>query len=240
MEIGRITPHNAVWRARWGWEFIRRNQLPKFKAPFWFKTELGNFLCPDSYGPMQFRKGWEKETVREVSKLKNGFFVDVGANLGLYTVIAARNRNTVLAIEANPEVARCLRETLQANDLGDRVRVLNVAAWSKNETLQFESTKDYSLGHVSSIPWNLDGRRVLSRSEVQGMTLDSVIEGKPDLMKIDIEGSEPEALSGSTAIIRDRTRIIFEAVDKAHYQRCFNLLKGYRVEYLGGMNYLAS
>ena len=240
MEVSRITPHNIRWRSRWAWEFIRRSQLPKFKAPFWFQTDLGKFLCPDSFGPMQFRPGWEIETRREVSKLRDGYFVDVGANLGLYTVMAAKNGNRVLAIEANPTVSYCLSQTVRANGIGDRVHVMNVAAWSEHRELEFESTKDYSLGHVTEKDWNLDGRKVVCKETVEAFTLDELVRSKPSLVKIDIEGSEPEALMGASTIIRDRTRIIFEAVDKAACDRCRSLLQGYKIEYIGGVNYLAT
>jgi len=65
-------------------------------------------------------------------------YIDVGANTGAFTLLAAHIPEArVLAIEPNKVVRPILIENLSKNGLEDRVTVSPYAAWSNYETLAF-------------------------------------------------------------------------------------------------------
>lgn len=122
-------------------------------------------------------------------------FVDVGANVGYYTVSAARRvgpTGSVVAIEGWSPTARALRRNLALNGL-DRVQVVEAAvvADSESESVGFRRQRGASgLGQVE--------RSSAATARVPATTLDAVC-GSLDrvrMMKLDIEGGELDALAG--------------------------------------------
>jgi FkbM family methyltransferase len=122
---------------------------------------------------------------------------DVGANIGEKSEALLRAGSRVVAFEPNrhvvPELrARCGAEkawTLVETALGSgpRIAILNA-----------------HLSHgQSSLAQDWEGGPVIARIPVPVVTLDAAIEcfGLPDYCKIDVEGWEPEVLSGLTQLI---------------------------------------
>jgi FkbM family methyltransferase len=60
--------------------------------------------------------------------LRQGVFVDIGAYVGFYTVLAARYGWRVVAFEPNPINAILLRYNIALHGVGDRVVVVDKAA----------------------------------------------------------------------------------------------------------------
>lgn len=140
--------------------------------------------------------------------------VDIGANVGVFTVRAARVAGHVLAIEASPLNASYLRRNIRSNRLGN-VTVVNqgVAATrgmmklysaptSGGNTLldpdvsgTYTSFESIETAHLSDI---------LARFEIE----------KVDLLKIDCEGAEGIILPSLDRSIFDRLeRIVMEYHD---------------------------
>jgi FkbM family methyltransferase len=111
-------------------------------------------------------------------------------------------RGQVHAFEANPDLMGLLTATIYANDFSgwDRVGRVNLyegAVLDKPGTVTLASAPDhYASGHVM-----IDsGPAYSKRVEVPAVTLDGVLSdriGKVDLIRMDIEGSEPLALRGA-------------------------------------------
>ncbi len=142
-------------------------------------------------------------------------FVDVGANLGLWTLRAATlvgRRGRVHALEPNPALFERLNRHVERNGFGDRVRTHPVGAASRIG----EGFLDISHGHN-------EGRVVLGARE-EGITaglllervrlraLDDLLVDQPvDGVKIDVEGFEAQVLAGaSRLIVRDHPWIVVE------------------------------
>lgn len=78
--------------------------------------------------------GWEKETTRLLLSCfeRPGSFLDVGAHVGYFTLVAARalaGRGRVHAFEPVPRSFALLRKNVEGNEL-DNVVLNNVACWS--------------------------------------------------------------------------------------------------------------
>jgi FkbM family methyltransferase len=124
-------------------------------------------------------------------------FVDVGANVGAYTAMAASQvgaSGTIIAIEANPEVFPLLHAMVQRNRL-DNVMLYPVAVADSDGEIEF----------WIQTAGNRGGSTVLSREDVPAtygrsvtvpcLPLSDVVSGPIRLMKLDIEGFETPVLS---------------------------------------------
>ena len=162
--------------------------------------------------------------------------MDVGANIGLYTIMAARNGNRVLAVEANANTFNCLLETITVNGLGRVIELINAAAWSEDGTVSFDRTADSTVSHVEGKGYGGEQTR---NERVRAFKLDSLISEKPSLLKIDVEGAEPEVLKGSKRLIEAGVPVIFESVGQDHFRACRALLPGRRIVRLDWRNFYA-
>jgi FkbM family methyltransferase len=67
-------------------------------------------------------------------------FVDVGANLGFYTILASGGVGTsCLSLEPIPDTFNQLRRNVQVNGLQERVQALNLGAGRHSDRLCFTS-----------------------------------------------------------------------------------------------------
>jgi FkbM family methyltransferase len=119
--------------------------------------------------------------------------LDVGANLGIYTLLAAKRGALVFAIEADPENAARLRDHVAINGFHERVSIFEIAASDHNSPLPLFRN-----------PGNSGGSN-LFRGEpgevIQGRTIDSLGLPPIDICKMDIEGAEVMALRGMSETI---------------------------------------
>lgn len=141
-------------------------------------------------------------------------FVDVGANVGSWTVLAsgvcgARS----VSVEPDPLTARYLARTLAANRLEELARIEQVAIGAENGTVSF------TIG--------LDTENRIARAgdtatrEVPVRRLDSLIAEAPDFIKIDVEGFEEGVIEGAPDLLRQprlravSTELCNDAVESA-------------------------
>jgi FkbM family methyltransferase len=114
--------------------------------------------------------------------------LDVGANIGIYTLLAAKRGARVFSIEADPQNAKELRHNVHLNGFDDRVTIIEMAAADKKDTVTLLHCPGNS--GASSLYHGVDS--VLIQSD----TIDSL--GLPPITvcKMDIEGAELAALTG--------------------------------------------
>lgn len=129
----------------------------------------------------------------------NDLFVDIGANIGSYTILAsAEVGSKSFSFEPIPITFKQLKENVVLNNIGSKVTLLNIGLASKKGKLYFSNEKDTSLNHVEIINSNNN----LIPIEVD--TLDNKLSGlNPLLLKIDVEGFEFDILKGASNVIDD-------------------------------------
>ena len=128
--------------------------------------------------------------------------VDVGANIGYFSVLMARRAHTVHAVEPTPNLATRIRENASLNGL-DNI-VMHQAALSDRV-----GTADLHLSSDDPEANSLHGAGPVIR--VPLTTLDALSLPHVDLLKLDCEGSELAALAGGArTIARDRPLILCE------------------------------
>lgn len=181
----------------------------------YFST-VGDFIGRDLY--WFGWNGFEPETTGLFLSLarRATVVVDVGANTGLYSLLAGRANDScrIMAIEPVARVRELLERNLELNGLSERCVVVPGAASRAHGTLQFH----VPYGAVpTSASLNVDGFRGY-RGEVVDVlahVLDDLCAKyeRIDLLKIDVEGFEDHVLEGATGVLdRSAPIIIVECI----------------------------
>jgi FkbM family methyltransferase len=130
-------------------------------------------------------------------------FVDVGANIGSYTILAGSECGcNTMAFEPIPSTFSELKKNTELNDLSKLVECHNVGLGSENSTIKFTKSLD-TVNHVA-----LENEKDVIEIDVKKLD-DLTKEDKIRLIKIDVEGFESEVINGSNRILTsDLTKAI--------------------------------
>lgn len=169
--------------------------------------------------------GHERETSRALRFFfeRSGCFVDVGANYGFYSVLAALWNPTlrVVSFEPLPAIFAGLRKNVFLNQVEARVHCENLALSNQTgtATLYLPPTTGNDLESTGTL--SLDSWQVRQRCEpvqVQTIRLDDYELRHPmrvDVVKIDVEDFEADVLLGMERIVRrDQPFIICEILPR--------------------------
>ena len=120
-------------------------------------------------------------------------FVDVGANIGSYTILASKvvGANS-FTLEPVPETFKRLKRNINLNDIGALVDARCCAAGLTNGLVMFSESLD-TMNKVVSADYS--GNSIEVPVESLDVMLDKL---QPTLIKIDVEGFEPEVIAGAT------------------------------------------
>jgi FkbM family methyltransferase len=133
-------------------------------------------------------------------------FLDVGANVGAYTVLAsAATRARTYAFEPSPAAIHSLRGNVELNRIADRVNIEPYAIGRAPGSVSLSTGGPSAMHRVG-----VEG----SSSQIEMRTIDSY-PLRPSIMKIDVEGYEAEVLAGAveTAACPELVAIITENND---------------------------
>lgn len=125
---------------------------------------------------------------------------DIGANVGMYTLLFARRSPKVVAFEPLPRNVAYLHRILRLNHLKN-VTVVPWAVTERSGVGRFAETGDSSLGHLAR-----EGEQPVALT-----TCDDFVEQfgvHPDLIKIDVEGEEVAVLRGARRTLTRRPAIL--------------------------------
>lgn len=161
---------------------------------------------------------------------EGGIFLDIGSNIGLFSLPLARKARAVLAIDANPLMVGRLRWNAKASGLSN-VTATNCAV-SDREGAGFLAIRRNDLGQVHLADGG-DGHSVPVRP------LRAIVEqaglAKVDCLKIDIEGHEERALPPFIDSLPDDNLPVAICIERdpqnGEYPKCAACLKarGYRL-----------
>lgn len=206
------------------------------------------YRCPGGGGPyFLFCDPRHDPGVRaSVDALDGGTFIDVGAHVGFFSLPAARRlrgRGQVIAIEPHPVRLRFLSDNINRNQLTN-ITALPFAIGDHEGTATL-----YDLD-----PGLMPHPRDVSLAQSRGKTIPVLmrtIDGLCDelsltdvaLVKIDVEGFEPQVLAGmETTLSRWKPKVVFEALTLASLTASAERLQshGYVVRQVDSTNYLAN
>ena len=164
----------------------------------------------------------EKELLLHLIMHRGETFVDVGANVGYYSLKIAKEYSsegvTIVAIEAHPGNYKALSKNIELNDF-KCITAINkavsdhkgiVTLYDRVDTRNRIRSEMYSLSNAFLHESNV-ARPEGGSIEIECDTLDNILgEQRVDVMKIDIEGAEVSALEGATHILKKLRKIIVE------------------------------
>lgn len=122
---------------------------------------------------------------------KEDLFIDVGANIGSYTVLASAQMGcNSLSFEPVPSTYQNLVNNININGISEKVRSFNLALGAKEEQLLITSQYDT----INNIKYKEEDGTI----PIQVTTLDSIQIPSAEniLLKIDVEGFEAAVLEG--------------------------------------------
>jgi FkbM family methyltransferase len=221
-----------AWQNRWLTQFsraalrapivgpaLRRAQewaLPPGKR-VWVRVNgglaRGFWIQADPYREQEYLRGTAEPGVQEAlaTYLKpGGCFFDVGAHVGLYSLIASQLvgiRGQVVAFEPDPQNAQLLRKHATRNSLCN-ISVAEVAAMRSNGKVLFLRGGGQLTGRSSRRGTVVEAAPPNTIDDVitiRAVSLDQFAEGdySPTLIKIDVEGAECEVLKGAERLLAE-------------------------------------
>ena len=183
--------------------------------------------------PLLALKGdWEPEVTHALRRVirPEMTFIDVGANVGYFTLIAAQilhGNGQIHSFEADPQMHQLLVDNINLNWFFEGVHAHQKAVYSEETSLRFHKRLKYqansSIAELTAD--ELASINDVSESfEVEALRLDHYIEQasvpRVDVIKIDVEGAEPRVFQGMAQTIENNPdlRIICEWSPSQLYQ----------------------
>ncbi|MEH3145248.1 MAG: FkbM family methyltransferase [Methylobacterium frigidaeris] len=222
----------------------------RFHNPFFGYVEVQNDGCQPFYMltnnddavAQQYlwygRNGYGPASVREWVRCARTARVvfDVGAHTGLFSLLACGanpDLAEVVAFEPLPRAHARILENLIVNGLVARVTAERAAvADSTGERTLHVPGDDYQIVLTASYLSQGDAELMHRRERCDAVTLDDYIARtglQPDLVKLRMEGAEPDGLKGATRLLASR-RATFLIESRAEHRRALlDRLAGYAV-----------
>lgn len=184
----------------------------------------------------------EPQVWTELSRIRGGLFVDVGAYLGTYSVRLSPHFRHVYAFEPNPSAVPLLRKRIEERSRRN-ITVFPIALSDSNGLARFYL--DAHQGFNGSADTLLQvfkynpGRQIGAGPAhtyvgkecvmVPIATYDSQIQEAADLVKIDVEGAEFQVLKGASGALDEGRirRIMVELHDKDAKDDLYKILSQY-------------
>jgi len=133
--------------------------------------------------------------VRDACRSKGGLFVDVGTNIGFFSMLAASWGCKVIGFEANSMLHGLVQNSAKLNGF-DQITVIPHGAGPTRQKVLVNNKK--TCPSCSSMTTKTDPDAI----EIEMVDISSYIHERPLFLKIDIDGYEIGALEGALAMLR--------------------------------------
>lgn len=179
-----------------------------------FFNELKIIVTPySSYGALVFYLGLpDKQEMNYLLKQLNSsdIFIDVGANIGVYSILASYKikKGKIYAFEPNVKILSDLKNNIQLNGIKN-IEIISKIVSNHNKSELFESN---DISEISSIS-KKSGKNI---HQISSITIDSFLKNEKiksvKLLKIDVEGAEGLIFEGAVKSLKSKIikNIIFE------------------------------
>jgi FkbM family methyltransferase len=157
-------------------------------------------------------------------------FIDVGAHVGYYTLLASKIAKEIISIEPNPFNYKLLKFNLRINKIKNAY-ALNIAASNYNGESGIFIPK--LKGRIATDESKLDNN--INKIKIRVVKLDGLllkIGKNPDVIKIDVEGSEMQVLEGLQETLRKGVKcLMIEVHSEENKAEVISFLKslGYKI-----------
>jgi FkbM family methyltransferase len=169
------------------------------------RTSIGKFACRKNTNDFQFANYFYEWSVKSyfINKLNHcDVFIDVGACIGDYSILAAKKGLRCFAFEPVKASFEALQTNIRLNHLEEKIVAFPFGLSNSNEPIPFTlNNSNTGASHKSKSGDSVD-------CSVEMRTFDSVFhdlsisETDRVLIKLDVEGMEPEAIKGSANFLK--------------------------------------
>jgi len=178
----------------------------------------------------------EPETLEWINQIPEGAVLwDIGANVGLYSVYAAKKRKCkIWAFEPSVFNLELLARNIYLNDLSNSICIIPMALSDRLGSSQMRMTTTEWGGALSTFGqefgWDGEAIRPVFDFQTIGLTMKDAVERMdipiPDYIKMDVDGLEHYILKGGADVLRNVNGILIEVNDDFHEQaeQCQRLL----------------
>jgi FkbM family methyltransferase len=199
-----------------------------------FKFAIPNALCEWRVETFSSK---EPETLEWIDNIPaDAILWDIGANIGLYTVYAAKKRDCrVYAFEPSVFNLELLARNIYLNGLSDKVCIVPLALSDRMSVSAMRMTSTDWGGALSSFgkEFGWDGKTINQKFEycMIGVSMEDVVNKLniplPDYIKMDVDGLEHFILKGGAIVLSQIKEIIIEVNDDfiEQAEQCQTLLK---------------
>lgn len=145
-------------------------------------------------------------------RLRPSTILDIGANIGLYSIFAAAHSSNpeIHAFEPAPHAFTNLKQNLILNDMQERITAHQIAASDRHALLDFGIVNSLS-GKNSVLNTTIhDHNNFRYQTSVTCAPIDSLLTKKNQtlLIKIDVEGHENNVLSGMLQLLSQNSVVL--------------------------------
>ena len=180
----------------------------------------------------------EPDTINFIDKYleKDDIFFDIGANVGVFTIYAAKKHKNISIYSFEPEASNLavLKENIIKNNITERVYMYGVGisdsdGLSKLHIHDFETGAAYNTESENHIDYSAEGKFPIIWAEgIYTVSIDNFCDELnlvPSVIKIDTDGNEDKILLGASTILKHSSlkAIIIEMPDK-NYDYCYSKL----------------
>jgi FkbM family methyltransferase len=172
-----------------------------------------SYITPNTFTKWRVDSLFEKEpiTLEWISGFaKDDVLIDIGANVGMYTIWAAKTRGArVFAFEPESQNYSLLNRNIFLNGLEKRVNAYCLALSDSGGLSQLHLSNFTAGGSCHSLGEQVDFKHepmkpAFSQGCVSATLDDLVASGavpEPDHIKIDVDGFEPKVIAGARRIV---------------------------------------
>ena len=181
----------------------------------------------------------EPETLKWIESMVEGSVLwDVGANIGTFSIIAARRNLRVVSIEPSFMNIELLNRNVISNGVADTVTILPFGLGSKTSVVDLFMSSQYLTwgGAHNSLGANIGagGKSMENpvRTQAPCFTIDKLLEifhlPPPTHLKIDVDGLEVEVLKGALNALKNISSILIEVDSEffGHVEGVKEILEG--------------
>lgn len=190
-------------------EVTYRGHLMKFAAPNWLTQYRVNTFASK-----------EPETLEWIDSIpQNATLWDIGANVGLYSIYAAKSRGCkVFSFEPSVFNLELLARNIFLNNLHNQIAIIPLALSDRMGSNLFKMSTTAWGGALSTFgeSFDQDGNEMKEVFEYQtfGVSMEQAVEvlnvPAPDYIKIDVDGIEHFILRGGATVLRQTKSVLIE------------------------------
>ncbi|MAI76611.1 MAG: hypothetical protein CMM90_05475 [Rickettsiales bacterium] len=192
-------------------QFITKNLKFKLHARFAFSNFKSWGNKHNNFFPIYLRLSRESDC-----------FFDIGAHIGIVTLAVAKNikkNGVIYAFEPSKVNLKFLKYHIACNKIKN-VKIVDklVSSSEKKKIIFYESPESSGMNSIVS----LKKKNITNKNFPKSITLDTFCKNNniyPDIIKVDIEGSEIEMLMGTKKILKKYRPLIFLSYHPYHLQK---------------------